>query len=245
MRKTLVPALFVIFALSALTACRGGKSAPDNGDSASSKTPTASDNTSATKEKQPQSVEDNAKTSENEAQEFEASDQSKESLIQWMIDGSFSYDFVMTAEALGQKVESIGSMAANDGDALIITEVNAMGQRIKSKIIVKDDVTYIIDDANKLITKASNLSAEVANGMIADYSGLKLVNSGAGEIDGKTLPYEEYEMNGSTVKFYLENGQVYGMESEIAGHKTVTIITNPSNKVPDGAFDLPAGYKEM
>jgi hypothetical protein len=68
-----------------------------------------------------------------------------------------------------------------------------------------------------------------------------------GEINGQTLPYEEYAENctGAVVRYYLDGGQVYGIETNDEGYKTVMIITNPSNSVPAGAFDLPEGYTEM
>lgn len=105
---------------------------------------------------------------------------------------------------------------------------------------------YIIDEASKSIMEMS-VETNQTKGMMTDYTGIKKTGSGMGEIGGKTLPYEEYAAGetGGVVRYYIDGGQVYGIESEYEGFKTVMIITNVSNSVPAGTFDLPEGYSSM
>jgi hypothetical protein len=172
--------------------------------------------------------------------------QAMDSLIGWMMGGTFSYDFTQTSEGPDGKTESSGSMAMDGENYAVTTEMTVEGQTVKSRVIIKDGTTYIVDDANKFIMKAPGGMNPTA-GMLTDYSGIAQTGSGTGEIGGKTLPYEEYAESetGAAVRYYLDGGQVYGIESEYEGYKTVMIITNPSNKVPAGAFELPTGYTEV
>jgi hypothetical protein len=192
----------------------------------------------------PQAGSDATAATGSASQEPADGGQAMTSLIQWMIDGTFSYDFTMTAEGPEGKTESTGSMAMDGKNMAVTTEMTVEGQQVKSRIIVKDDVTYIVDDANKLIMKAPG-GMNATAGMITDYSGIAPVGSGTGEIGGKTLPYEEYSQEGAMVRYYMDGGQVYGIESEYEGYRSVMIITNPSKTIPSGAFDLPEGYAQM
>ncbi|MDR0839908.1 MAG: hypothetical protein LBN26_00755 [Christensenellaceae bacterium] len=232
-KKLLALALALVLALS-LVACGGNPpAAVDNGSPVPAQAEPA------------QPAPEAPAPAETEAQAPAEGGQAMSSLISWMKSGTFSYDFDMTSEGGGQKTQASGSMAMDGNNIAITTETTAEGQKIKAKIIIKDGTTYIIDDMSKTILIMANAGAEMTGGIASDYSDIALVGSGTGEINGKTLPYEEYASEGVTIKYYLEGGQVYGTESEYEGYKTVMIITNPSNKIPAGAFDLPAGYTEM
>jgi predicted small lipoprotein YifL len=230
MKKIFVLALVSMLAL-ALAACSGNNGNPPDD-----------------KDSEPNAQEENIESVESEPAQTPADSEDKamDSLITWMMDGTYSYDFTMTTEGNGEKTESSGSMAAEGKNLAMTTEMTVEGQAVKSRVIIKDDMTYIIDDANKLIRQAQG-GMNPTEGMMTDYSGIAKTGDGTGEINGKTLPYEEYAESetGATVRYYLDGGQVYGIESEYEGYKTVMIITNPKNSVPSGAFDLPEGYTQM
>jgi hypothetical protein len=172
--------------------------------------------------------------------------QAMASLIGWMMDGTFSYDFTMKTEGPDGNTEGSGSMAVDGDDVAMTMEMTVAGQAVKSRTIKKGDAMYIVDDINKTIMEMP-VEMDMTEGMMTDYSGIAKTGEGTGEIDGKTLPYEEYTESetGATVRYYLEGGQVYGMESDLEGFKSVMIIKNPSNRVPAGALDLPAGYTDF
>jgi hypothetical protein len=174
-----------------------------------------------------------------------ASGEAMNSLAKWMIDGSYSYDFRMYTEGPEGRYEGIGS-AAMDGDKIATRqEMIIDGQKMKSWVIVKGGVSYILyEDSKSYMT----IPAEDAmdDGLVEDYSGIVKTGEGTGEIDGRRLPYEEYfEGSGVTMRYYLDGGDVYGIVTEAEGYKTTMILSNISSKAPAGAFDIPAGYTDM
>ncbi len=170
------------------------------------------------------------------------------SLIGWMMDGTFSYDYTITSEGPEGITEGSGSMAVEGANMAITSEMTVEGMAAKSHIIIMGEDMYIVDDASKMIMIMSGgVDPAMTQGLITDYAGITKTGDGTGEIDGKSLPYEEYtdEETGAVVRYYLDGGQVYGIESTYEGYNTVMIITNASSSVPPGAFDLPEGYTEM
>lgn len=168
-----------------------------------------------------------------------------ESLIDWMMGGIFSYDFTLYSEYEGAVSEGSGSVAMSGGNFAMTSEQTSEGVTSKVRILVLDDVTYIIDDASKLIMKMSGSALDMTGGIPTDYEEMVAVGSGTGEVNGKTLPYEEYTVEGVSTKYYMDGGMVYAIESTYEGSYTLMIISNASNSVPAGAFDLPEGYMEM
>ncbi|MDR3331658.1 MAG: hypothetical protein LBT08_03435 [Synergistaceae bacterium] len=173
-----------------------------------------------------------------------------ESLIDWMRGGTFSYDFTLKTEGGGSVTEAKGKMAAQGNKFSVYTESKANGADTKSRVISKDGDTYIVDEINRFVMKVSGAMAgqttEGFGGMIADYSaGMKKTGEGEGVVNGKKLPYEAYEVDGNVSKFYMDGGQVYAIESEGSGYKTLMVITNASKTVPAGAFNIPNDYTKM
>ncbi len=233
MKKRIIIVLALMLVLS-LAACGGGadNSAPPAGD-------TQNSGNSATT---PPPLQDESGTPSNAGE----AGQAMTSLIKWMMDGTFSYDFTMMSEGPDGRTESTGSMAM-DGDRMAIsTEMTVEGQAVKTRIIKHGETMYMIDDIQKFIMEISG-SAQATEGMMTDYSGIVKTGDGMGEINGRSLPYEEYAEGdtNATVKYFLDGGNVYGIVSEYEGYKTTMIITNPSDKAPAGAFDLPTGYSDM
>jgi predicted small lipoprotein YifL len=220
--KRIAIALLVLMLVLSLVAC-GGK-----------ETPAADPGTSPSGEDTPPTTQ--APEGEGEAMA---------SLIDWMIGGTFSYDFTMTSESAEGTITATGSMAMDGGKVSITQEMDYDGQTMTSRIILKDDKTYVIDDASKMIIAMSGVNEEALSGMVTDYSGITKTGEGEGEFDGRTLPYEEYTQDGYVVRYYMDGGQVCGFETEAEGYKTIMVITNPTNNVPAGAFDLPEGYTEI
>jgi hypothetical protein len=168
------------------------------------------------------------------------------SLIGWMLDGTYSYDFTMTMEGPEGGFEASGSMAA-DGDRFAQSqEMVVGGMRVKQRVIQRDGKMYTIDDENKYYLEMP-VEAYTPDVGVTDYTGIKKIGSGTGDINGRRLPYEDYSMGtaDSEVRFYVDGKDVYAIVTEVEGYKTTIIISNPSNRVPAGVFDLPAGYTDM
>jgi hypothetical protein len=184
---------------------------------------------------------------EEEKKNTKEEEVAKDSLITWMMGGTFSYGYTMTSVGPEGTTEGSGSMAMDGNNMAITSIVTGAGQAVSSKVIIKDGVTYTIMDAEKAIMKMEGIGLEATFGMMNDYSSITKTSEGTGDINGKTLPYEEYTetTTGSIVRYYLDNGQVYGIESTAEGYTTTMIISNPMNSVPAGVFDLPVGYTEI
>jgi hypothetical protein len=241
MKKLWIVSLVIVMVL-AFAACGGG--APSESEVA---TPPAASSDDGASDSGAAAEAPEAPASADTPSDNTGSGAAMASLIDWMMGGKFSYDFELTSEGPEGSTHSTGSMAADGGNMSIAQIAEVEGQKVSSKIIIKDGATYIVDDANKMVIKMSNAGAEMTSGMMTDYTGIELTGSGEGEINGKTLPYEEYTEAelGSTIRYYLDGGQVYGWESEYEGYRTVMIITNSSQNIPSGSFDIPSGYTEM
>jgi hypothetical protein len=168
------------------------------------------------------------------------------SLIDWMKDGTYTYDFKTTTEGDGYTSETTGTMTA-DGSALAVKST-ANGET--SRVIIQDDKLVIVMDSQKL-AMTMGTGAEAAAMGVLDYSKIEYVGSGTGEVDGRTLPYEEYVVRDDggglgdiPVKYYMDGGSVCAIESEAMGYKTVTTITNASNSVNRELFEIPADYTQ-
>ena len=161
-----------------------------------------------------------------------------ESLLDWMKSETFSYDFSSTNTYEGETYTATGSMAMQ-GDNYAIASKTSEGE---SRIIYKDGITYVIEETSKIIMTMPS-GQETGMGIPTDYGEMTKLSNGTGIINGKTLQYEEYQEGEYKMKIYMENGNVYGIESEGEGAKAVMIITNAKKTVPVGTFDIPtSGY---
>jgi len=162
-------------------------------------------------------------------------------LIKWMMAGTFSFDFTMTAEGPEGISENSGSMAM-DGDKIAMTIETPL---ITVRMVKLGEKIYTIDDAHRLILEIT--AEDMLQGIPDDYSGITMTGSGVGEIGGRILPYEEYivDESGASVRYFLDGGEVYGIVTEAEGAKVTMIITNAKSSVPAGVFDLPSDYISM
>ena len=227
MKKFSILVLLLILSLALLTACGGGK-APDSG----------GQNPPGETEAAESAAEDTA------ADTATASGDEVNPMIRWMQEGKFSFDYTQITDISGQRIESKGNMAVDGGNVSLNMETSVAGMVINTRTIVKDGKAYIISDETKSIIVMEGLSEDATGGIATDYSGIVKVGEGTGEIEGRTLPYEEYSGGGLTVKYYLDGGQVYGYVTETGSIKATLLIKNPKNSVPANAFDIPSGYTQ-
>ncbi len=77
----------------------------------------------------------------------------------------------------------------------------------------------------------------------------KLQPSGFGSavVAGMTLPYVEYirTENGAIERWYLAGGELFAIETVQGKWHTVNVVTEVTETVPDGIFEVPAGYAEV
>ena len=225
MKKFSIIALLLLLSLALLTACGGDKAA------------------------EPEAVNP---PGESEAAETTATETATATgddvnpMIRWMQEGKFSFDFTQISDISGTRVESTGSMAVDGENVAMTMQMNMGGLVINTRTIVKDGTAYIISDEAKSIIVMSGLTDDATGGVATDYSGIVKVGNGTGEIEGRTLPYEEYadSASGISVKYYLDGNQVYGYVTEANSIKATMLIKNPKNDAPASAFELPSGYTQ-
>ena len=163
--------------------------------------------------------------------------------IKCLMDGTYSFDYVMKIVAgSGIILEMSGSLAADGGNIASTNEM--LGYLVAVRVIQKDGKLYSINDEYKFIMEIPpELEADYTESIKTDYSGVVKTGEGTGEVDGKTLPYEEYaESGGPPARFYLDGDSLYAIESVSGEEKIIILITNMSGSVPSGTFDLPSGY---
>lgn len=185
----------------------------------------------------------------NDFELFISDDGEAAPVIDWMKSGTFSFDF-KSISALGENVTyKSGSLYVVDDRAKIIINGEYEGKTNNFTSIIKEGVMYIYTDLVKQINQVPFMGVVSTEGFLTDYREIEFSGSGSGIIAGKTLPYDEYNKTGATIKFFSENGRIVGIESEVSLYqfKIVMVITNPTNKVPNSAFDFPENYemKEM
>ena len=112
-------------------------------------------------------------------------------LIDWMMSGTFYFDFVMIADGLSADTETPGSIAMDGDNMAIKQEMTIDGMLVKSWIVSKDEKMYIISEDSKTIMEMS-IDMSFTEGIVTDYTGILKTGEGIGEVNGRTLPYEEY-----------------------------------------------------
>jgi hypothetical protein len=169
---------------------------------------------------------------------------SSAALIGWMMDGTYYITYTVDMTYDGHAVTSKGSVAADSDKIATTTEMKVAGQQVKSRVITINGITHIIDDTFQIIMK-SPVSLSPDNNGTTDFSKIKYVGKGTGKVKGKTLPYEEYVSEGVTVKYYLDGGEVYAVETGAEGAKIIMVIESYSKTIPPGSFDLPKDYTNL
>ncbi len=135
-----------------------------------------------------------------------------------------------------------------------------------SKTIVKNDKGYIIDDEAKTVTWA-----EIDSGYAEGYTqylasqfyvtNIDFRKTGREKYgaDNKEMDYEEYKViveessyassesskaEEQYVRYYFDNGRLAGLKNIMGENKYYSMqIKSLTDKIPDGEFDIPSGYK--
>lgn len=75
-------------------------------------------------------------------------------LIDWMLGGTYYMKYTADVEAEGMTMTMKGIMAVQGDNISSTSEMNVAGQAVKSRMLVLDRTTYIIDDSLKMIMKS-------------------------------------------------------------------------------------------
>ena len=228
--KKLLIVIFTIVVATALMSC-GGNSAPasDNGSGT-----VVTDDTSADSQGSAASVPSGA------------GERLSAAYANMMKSGKFYMRYTMEMNYNGETSDGKIEGAYDNDDFAMISETNVGGAIVKSRIIKKGDTMYIVNDAEKTCMEMP-ASASPESSDEANYNDLTYLDNGTDTIKGRTLPYEEYDSDGATIRYYFDGKNLYAIESKDAENdaSTVMIIEELSDKIPAGIFDIPADYAIM
>jgi hypothetical protein len=163
--------------------------------------------------------------------------------INSMATGSFYFDFELYTDDGSE--EGTGSIALDGDKIAMVVSAEESGVMMTMGIIVKDGKTYIVavDEEMVMVTDGEefDLTEEFVD---LDYSGVVFEGTGEGEINGRTLPYEEYSEDGSDiVRFYLDDGTIYAIETTDDYGTTTMIIENFTTDVDADYFEIPEDFE--
>lgn len=225
MKKIMLIALSAALVFS-LTSCSGGGSVKGNASAAGSKTA--------------ESAAQSGKTGAGEDKLLSGS------FVNIMKSGKFLMRY-KTSVDIGDGKADAEITAAVDGKNVGTVYKS---DDISTHTILRDNVLYFLDDEKKTYIRMNTGISSGQNGQIpktGDLTGtedLKYTGSGTAQINGKTLPYEEYVSGGTTMRFFVNGRDLYAISSKSEGVEMQMIILELSGSIPDGLLSIPAGYTE-
>lgn len=159
-------------------------------------------------------------------------------LISWMNSGTFSFDYTMSEDDFFIE----GTLSADGNRFAMIMNVEEYGEIATIRIVVTENYAYMIfeDEEMYMEIPMDEVSEAVGDLMEAFNDMGDPIESGEGEVNGKSLPFEKYSsVGGSISTFYFEDGQVYAIEVYIDGETAIMIVTNASKTVSESIFAPP------
>ena len=112
--------------------------------------------------------------------------------------------------------------------------------------VIKDGVTYMIDHQNKMvITSSANVASSASKmaGETISADGITFVKNDCGDFLGQTLSFDEYTTPaGDTMRFYLKEDALAGIESIQGDTSIVYEIAELSGGHHDSMHSIPAEY---
>lgn len=156
-----------------------------------------------------------------------------------MKNGRFYMRYIATVTTDAGDFES-EIATATDGES-VATIVDTMG--IKMRTLVKEDSFYQIDDASRTYMKMDIPETQMDTAL-TETEDLAYLGSGTDSVNGKVLPYEEYQFIDGTIRFYMDSKSLYALVVKTADGDTTMVVQEFSDKIPAGMLELQADYKE-
>ena len=157
---------------------------------------------------------------------------------------SYLLNYQGTVTIEGQSIETDVTFATNGKDTSI---QNKMGD-VTAHILVKDGVTYQIDDSRKTYTaiyeaKGKENEADGTEDVLASAK-QEPSDTGTAEVFGKQLPYKEYTDGDEITRFYTDGDQLYAVSVKSPDHESLLRVLELTDEVPASMLELPSGYTE-
>lgn len=148
-----------------------------------------------------------------------------------------SYTMEMKTEYEG--IETTNKSASKDD--MLYTESDMNGTQ--SIMIMRDGYQYILDPSSKTCVKMS-LDMASTTEMFADEAANyeTAVTTGTEEINGASYDYEEFEVEGASVKYYFDGKALKYISTVMEGETYLMEIVSMEKGADASLFDIPADY---
>jgi PBP1b-binding outer membrane lipoprotein LpoB len=147
--------------------------------------------------------------------------------------GSYLLHYKGTVTFMGQTIESDVTFATDGGNTSVVNVLNGM----TAHILVKDGVTYQIDDGAKTYYPIAETDATEN---VLNISGKKRVGEGTGNMDSKELTYEEYQFEDEKTRFYFNDKKLHAVSTKTPDSESLMIVLELTDQVPASALSIPA-----
>lgn len=148
-----------------------------------------------------------------------------------------AYTMEMKAEYKG--VTTTMTSAIKDGMIYNKSEMDGM----TSIVIMKDDAQYILDPNTKSCIKMSLLEDSVVDMFSEEAANYEtVVNSGSEDLKGKTYGFEEFDIDGTAVKYYFDGNELKYIVTTAEGETYTAEIVSMEKGADDSLFEIPGGY---
>lgn len=135
------------------------------------------------------------------------------------------------------------TLSAYDGES-VYTESEVDG--MKSITIMKDDFMYVLDPASKTCMKMSAQTGEMQELFADEAENYEIaVTTGDIEVNGKSCFYEEFTVEGSSVKYCFDGDDLKYMLMGTEGQEVVIEILRMEAGVAKSLFEIPDDYTMM
>ncbi len=147
--------------------------------------------------------------------------------------------YTMEMKAEYQGTTTTMTSAVKDGMIYTKSEMDGM----TSIMIMKDDAQYLLDPNTKSCMKMSVLetsTVEMFSEEAANYEAA--VNTGSEELYGKTYDFEEFDVDGTTVKYYFDGKDLKYIVTSMEGETYTAEIVSMEKGADNSLFEVPGGY---
>lgn len=157
---------------------------------------------------------------------------------------SYTMKYKTISNVEGQMVEGRMTMAVDGEDYAMVFE----SDDISTTSVMKDKMLYLIMHEQKMIMvfpadtdQATEAAPEGPAGV--DMEGMTYIGKGEDEFMGNIRPYEEYAVEGGSIRYYFEGNMLDGIVMTFDGNSNVLDIEELTDQVDETLFTLPEGYQ--
>lgn len=161
-----------------------------------------------------------------------------------MKSNSYTMKYRTISNIAEQMVEGRMTMAVDGEDYAMVFE----SEDISTTSIMKDKMLYLIMHEQKMIMvfpadtdQATEAAPEGPAGV--DMEGMVYTGNGEDEFMGNMRPYEEYTVEGGSIRYYFEGTMLDGIEMVFNGNSNILDIEELTDQVDENLFIIPEGYQ--